>query len=92
MSCGNGLKLDIAQKISNEIERELIEKNVEEVNIYEIEDMVFDKLIQHKQRLTAKAYEGYRSVREFQREVSNSTDNDLITTSESKEPRKRQLQ
>src|SRR5574344_2962559 len=79
MSCGNGLKLDIAQKISNEIERELIEKNVEEVNIYEIEDMVFDKLIQHKQRLTAKAYEGYRSVREFQREVSNSTDNDLMT-------------
>src|SRR5574344_837943 len=79
MSCGNGLKLDIAQKISNEIERELIEKNVEEVNIDEIEDMVFDKLIQHKQRLTAKAYEGYRSVREFQREVSNSTDNDLMT-------------
>ena len=79
MSCGNGIKLNIAQKIANEIEEELIQNEKEEINIYDIEDMVFDKLIQHKQRLTAKSYEGYRSVREFQREVSNSTDTDLLS-------------
>lgn len=40
--------------------------------------MVYDKLISKKQRLTARAYEGYRSIREFQREYSNTTDMDII--------------
>lgn len=38
---------------------------------------IYIKLITKKQRLTAKAYEGYRSVREFQRENSNTTDEQI---------------
>lgn len=75
MPNGNGIKKTIAEKISDEIEQEL----EEEVDIYTIESMVFDKLIQHKQKLTAKAYEGYRQIREFQRDVQNSTDGDLLS-------------
>lgn len=78
MSCGNGIKTDVAQKIANEIENELLKEDIEEVEIYRIESMVFDKLIQHKQKLTAKEYEGYRRIREFQREVVNTTDNDIL--------------
>lgn len=73
MKNGSGIiKPKIAEDISNEIEEEC--KNKEEINISEIEQMVFDKLISKKQRLTARAYEGYRSVREFQRE-ENELDN-----------------
>lgn len=39
--------------------------------------MLYDKLITKKQRLTAKAYEGYRSIREFQRENENTTDSEI---------------
>lgn len=45
--------------------------------ISDIESMVYDKLITKKQRLTAKAYEGYRSIREFQRENENTTDSEV---------------
>lgn len=78
MKNGSGvIKQDIAKKISDEIEEELSKDKLDgfdEVSIFDIEDKVFDKLITKKQRLTAKAYEGYRQVREYQREVSNSTD------------------
>ena len=77
MPNGNGVKPQIAEKISNEIEDELQLEDI--VDIYTIESMVFDKLIQHKQKLTARAYEGYRQIREFQREVQNSTDGDLLS-------------
>ncbi len=52
-------------------------KDKEEVSISDIESMVYDKLITKKQRLTAKAYEGYRSIREFQRENENTTDSEI---------------
>ena len=47
--------------------------------------MVFDKLITKKQRLTAKAYEGYRSIREFQRENENTTDIEIYDLVEDKD-------
>lgn len=73
MKNGSGIvKPKIAEDISNEIEDECRTK--EEVSISDIEQMVFDKLISKKQRLTARAYEGYRSIREFQRENENTTD------------------
>ena len=40
--------------------------------------MIYEKLIAKKQKLTARAYEGYRSVREFQRKIVNSTDKEII--------------
>ena len=76
MKNGSGIvKESIADNIANEIEEEY--KNLEEISILDIENKVFDKLITKKQRLTAKAYEGYRKVREFQREITNSTDTSI---------------
>ena len=76
MKNGSGIvKPKIAESIANEIEEEC--KDREEIDISEIEAMVFDKLITKKQRLTARAYEGYRSTREFQRENENTVDTEI---------------
>lgn len=76
MKNGSGIvKPKIADDIANEIENECNDKD--EVSISDIESMVYDKLITKKQRLTAKAYEGYRSIREFQRENENTTDEEI---------------
>lgn len=76
MKNGSGIvKPKIAEDIANEIEEEC--KNKDEVSISDIESMVYDKLITKKQRLTAKAYEGYRSIREFQRENENTIDTEI---------------
>ena len=82
----NGLGIvnpKIAVDIANEIENECKDKN--EVSVSDIESMVFDKLITKKQRLTAKAYEGYRSIREFQRENENTTDTEIYDLVEDKD-------
>lgn len=76
MQNGSGIvKPKIAEDIANEIYAECLDK--EEISISEIESMVYDKLISKKQKLTAKAYEGYRSIREFQRENTNTTDDEI---------------
>lgn len=76
MKNGSGIvKPKIAKDIADEIEEEC--KDKDEVSISDIESMVYDKLISKKQRLTAKAYEGYRSIREFQRENTNTTDEQI---------------
>lgn len=77
MKNGSGIvKPKIAEDISNEIYEE--NKNKEELSISDIEQLVFDKLISKEQRLTAKMYEGYRSIREFQRENTNTIDNEIM--------------
>lgn len=77
MKNGSGIvKPQIAENIANEIQEET--KEVKEISIPEIESLVFDKLITKKQRLTARAYEGYRSIREFQRNNENTIDEDII--------------
>lgn len=80
MRYGSGVvRENIAKQIADEIEKENL--GDDEISIYDIENDVFNKLIDKGQRLTAKAYEGYRKVREFQREIDNSTDqsiNELI--------------
>ena len=76
MKNGSGIiKPKIAEDIANEIYDE--NKDKDEISISEIESMVYDKLITKRQRLTAKAYEGYRSIREFQRENDNTTDEQI---------------
>jgi ribonucleoside-triphosphate reductase len=78
MKNGSGIvKPQIAKNISEEIAEELEKNGIDEVDISTIEGMVFDKLISKKQRITARAYEGYRSIREFQREQVNTTDKDV---------------
>ena len=77
MTFGSGIvKPDIAREIATEIESEA--KYIEDLDIYTIESMVFEKLIGKNETLTAKAYEGYRRVREFQRDVKNSTDESIM--------------
>lgn len=84
MKNGSGIvKPKIADDIADEIEEEC--KNKEDVSISDIESMVYDKLITKKQRLTAKAYEGYRSIREFQRENENTTDEEIHNLVEDKD-------
>lgn len=84
MKNGSGIvKPKIAEDIADEIEEEC--KNKEDVSISDIESMVYDKLITKKQRLTAKAYEGYRSIREFQRENENTTDMEIHDLVEDKD-------
>lgn len=76
MKNGSGIvKPNIAEEIATEIYEEL--KHKEEIDISEIESKVYDKLITKHQRLTAKAYEGYRAIREFQKETINTIDNDI---------------
>lgn len=57
---------NIANEIANEIEIEL--SNQELVHISDIELLVYKKLIEKGKDLTAKAYEDYRAVREYQRQ------------------------
>ena len=76
MQNGSGIiKPKVAESIAKEIHEECNDK--ESIDISDIELMVFDKLITKKQRLTARAYEGYRSTREFQRENNNTTDDEI---------------
>lgn len=76
MKNGSGIiREKIAYDIADEIESEFLGKT--DVAISEIEMAVYDKLITKKQRLTAKAYEGYRSIREFQRESDNTVDEQI---------------
>ena len=73
MKHGSGI---VKEKIAYDIADEIYEENKDkdELSIDDIEQFVFDKLITKRQRLTAQAYEGYRSVRAFQRENQNTTD------------------
>ena len=76
MKNGSGvIRPEIATQIANELEEKY--KNLKEIEIAGIESDVFDKLIDKHQNLTAKAYEGYRRIREFQRESSNTIDQDI---------------
>lgn len=76
MKNGSGIiKPKIAKSVADEIYEN--NKDKEKLSISDIESMVYDKLITKKQRLTAKAYEGYRSIREFQRNNSNTTDKQI---------------
>ena len=68
-------KEKIANDISDDIEIEL--KDIDKVSISQIEELVYNKLISKKQRLTAKAYEDYRAVREYQRQ-HNTIDNKVL--------------
>ena len=73
---GSGVvKEKIAEDIANDIENELNDLN--EIDISKIEFAVYSKLIAKKQKLTAKSYEDYRAVREYQRQ-HNTIDNKVL--------------
>nr|WP_024622604.1 anaerobic ribonucleoside-triphosphate reductase [Clostridioides mangenotii] len=69
MKNGSGIHMpQIAKAIAQEAEDNF--SKMESVSISQIEGFVFDRLNAHGQSLTARMYEGYRAVREFQRKVS----------------------
>ena len=77
MKYGSGIYEEkIAKKIADEIEISCFEKE-NSPTVYQVENMVYNKLIEYKHELTAKAYEGYRAVQSFKREV-NTTDDSII--------------
>ena len=82
MKNGSGIiSKGVAKNVASEIEE--IAKERGKISVPEIENLVYEKLIKKGHKLTAKAYEGYRSVREFQRK-KNTIDgqiNELLTGS-----------
>ncbi len=76
MKFGSGIfKPEISKEIADEIE--LVEDEVKKLSIYQIENMVYHKLIEKGEVETAKAYEGYRAIQEYKRE-ENTTDDSIL--------------
>ena len=76
MKYGSGIvNVDLAEDIAKQIEKEC--SHLKEVTISTIETMVYIKLTESGDILTAKAYEGFRAVQEFKRS-SNTTDEDIL--------------
>ena len=77
MKYGSGvLEEDIAKNIADEIEKIYLQGSPSPT-VSKVEELVYKELIDHKQELTAKAYEGYRAVQSFKREV-NTTDDSIL--------------
>lgn len=77
MKNGSGIYLpDIARLIANDAEK-FFKASEEVPTIYKIESYVYDRLVHYGQSVTAKAYEGYRAVQEFKRNV-NTTDESIL--------------
>ena len=77
MKNGSGrVDKQIAFAISLDIEKYLIDTKQSEVSIYDIEEYVFNELCSRGHQDTARAYEKYRSIREYQRE-SNTIDDSI---------------
>ena len=77
MKYGSGIyKEEIADKISTDIEAYCYENSISPT-VHQVEDMVYKMLIDNKEELTAKAYEGYRAVQSFKRE-NNTTDKSIL--------------
>lgn len=75
MKNGSGIvSPKVASNVASEIQEVAAERG--EISVPEIETMVYEKLIAKGHKLTARAYEGYRSIREFQRK-SNTIDSEL---------------
>ena len=79
MTYGSGrVNEKLALAISNFLESAYVAENREEISIYDIECDVYNYLHKCEHGDTAKAYEGYRAVREFQREHTNTTDDAIL--------------
>lgn len=77
MKNGSGIYInDISRLIANDAETEFNkEKNIP--TIHQIEDFVYDRLIHYGQKDTAKAYEGYRAIQSFKKQI-NTTDESIL--------------
>ncbi len=66
----------LAKEVANEI-YEFAKTLGKKMTIYEIEDHVYYKLIQHGNSATARAYENYKAVQQFKRQ-QNTTDKNIM--------------
>lgn len=77
MKYGSGIiKKDLAKDIAYSIEEIFIEDDIPPT-VYQIEDTIYFALLEADEELTAKSYEGYKSVQAFKRE-SNTTDDSIM--------------
>lgn len=77
MKYGSGIvKEKIAESIGQECEEYFLTEN-KTPTVHMVEDFVYNSLIKHKQKETAKAYEGYRVIQEYKRET-NTTDDSIL--------------
>ena len=77
MRYGSGIYLpDIAKLIASDAEK-YFRQLEETATIYMIESYVYERLVLYGQSVTAKAYEGYRAVQSFKRNI-NTTDDSII--------------
>ena len=77
MKYGSGVFIpEIAEEIAIDIENIYMNSDTS-ATVYQVEEMVYNKLIDYKQKLTAKAYEGYRAVQSFKRAI-NTTDDSIL--------------
>ena len=78
MKFGSGMiDEEIAKQIAHEI-RLTFEKSNAAPTIFQIETYVYLKLIEKGHELTARAYEGYRAIQQFKREI-NTTDDSILS-------------
>ena len=78
MKNGSGIYLPgVAQQVADDATM-YFKEACDVAPIYEIESYVYNRLIHYGQTITAKAYEGYRAVQAYKREV-NSTDDSILT-------------
>ncbi len=67
-----------ALKVANQITEELRNSSKDVVSIYKIEDDVYYHLIENDNAQTAKAYENYKAVQAYKRQI-NTTDKDILS-------------
>lgn len=76
MKNGSGIvDKEVAKTVSVEAETEFFKRGF--ATITDIEKFVFESLIKHKHEMTARAYEGYRAIQSFKREI-NTTDDSIL--------------
>lgn len=78
MKNGSGIiKKGIAEQIANEAENALFQSDNLPTTVDQVEDYVYFALLEYGEDLTAKLYEGYRTVQAFKRNI-NTTDESIL--------------
>lgn len=77
MKAGGSYSERVASNIADEIAEKF--KDVAIIPICDIEIAVFDLLVRHSKKHIARLYEGYRAIREFQRNIDNETDKQIMS-------------
>lgn len=80
MKNGSGrVEENVAKDIALNLEYRYEHNKLDEISIYDIEKDVFTELCSRGHQDTARAYEKYRSIREYQRDNVNTTDESIIS-------------